>query len=129
MHRPLTLLLALASGEAFAQNDNAPIPKAAARLVAAVHDAAASGAPDALRKFMAPDFVSSFGGDGGPDEAVALWSQDLSYLRHLARSTAGQCQLQSSDYLECPPQAGIGYRAGFKLTGSKWVFFAFVAGD
>jgi len=89
----------------------------------------ASGKPEALRKFMAPDFVSSFGGDGGPGEAIALWNQDRSHLRHLARSTASRCQFRSPDYVECLPHAGIGYRAGFKLTAGKWVFFAFVAGD
>ena len=98
-------------------------------MIAEVHEAAASGASDALRKFMAPDFVSSFGGDGGPDEAITLWTQDRSHLKHLAQSTAGQCELQSPDYLECPPQAGGSYRAGFKFADGKWLFVSFVAGD
>ena len=125
----LAVLLTMVSGEALAQTDQAITPRAAANLVTAVHKAAASGNPAALRKFMAADFISSFGGDGGPDEAVALWSRDKSALEHLAQSTAGQCELQSPDYLECPPDASTGYRAGFKLTHGKWVFFAFVAGD
>lgn len=123
------LFVGLWSGGIAAQGNEAPPPKSAARLVAAVHAAASSGAPETLRKFMTPDFVSSFGGDGGPDEAIALWSQDRSYLKHLARSTAGQCQLQTADYLECPRRAGIGYRAGFKLVDRNWVFASFVAGD
>jgi hypothetical protein len=129
MHRAFMLLLALGSGDALAGGGKAAVPKAATRQVAAVHAAAASGKPEALRKFMAPDFVSSFGGDGGPDEAIVLWSQDRSYLKHLAQSTAGPCQLKSSDYVECPPHAGIDYRAGFKLVTGNWMFFAFVVGD
>ena len=129
MHRALVFLLVLWSGDTLAGGGNAAVPRAATRLVGAVHAAAASGTPESLRKFMAPDFVSSFGGDGGPDEAIILWSQDRSYLKYLAQSTAGQCQLKSSNYVECPPNAGIDHRAGFKLVHGKWVFFAFVAGD
>ena len=129
MHRVLMLLIVFWSGEVSARGGKTPVPKAATRLVTAVHDAAASGTPEALRKFMSSDFVSSFGGDGGPDEAIALWTEDRSYLTHLAQSTAGQCEPQLPDYLECPSQAGLSYRAGFKLADGKWLFFAFVAGD
>lgn len=129
MHRVLTLLLAFGSIDAAAQSSTTKVPNAAVRLVAAVHDAATSGQPEAIRKFMSPDFVSSFGGDGGPDQAIAMWSQDRSCLRHLAQSTAGRCQLKSADYVECPPHAGIEHRAGFKLHDNEWVFFALVAGD
>lgn len=129
MHRFLLLLVFLWCDAVAAVGGKPHVPAAAARLVSAVHDAAASGAPDALRKFMAPDFVSSFGGEGGPDEAIALWTRDRSWLVHLARSTVGQCELQLPDYLECPPQPGPGHRAGFKMADGKWLFSAFVAGD
>jgi len=78
---------------------------------------------------MAADFVSSFGGDGGPNEAIALWRQEPGQLKRLAKSTGGPCRLLSPNYLECPPQAGVDYRAGFKLVGGRWVFAAFVVGD
>ncbi|WP_369915923.1 hypothetical protein AB8810_06875 [Xanthomonas sp. NCPPB 3005] len=123
------MLLMLGCCDAAAQAGKTKVPQAATGLVAAVHDAAASGAPETLRKYMSPDFVSSFGGDGGPDEAIALWTRQRSYLRHLAQSTTGHCQRLSTDYLECPPHAGSGYRAGFKLIDGKWTFFSFVAGD
>lgn len=129
MFRAITLSLVLVSGTVVAQGAKPPIPEPASRLVAAVHDAANSGKPDALRKFMAPDFVSSFGPDSGPNEAIALWSDDPSSLAHLARITGAACEFQPPDYVECPPNAGMGYRAGFKLIDGQWVFFAFVAGD
>lgn len=129
MHRAISVLLMLGCSDAAAQAGKTNAPKSATRLVAAVHDAAASGTPEALRKYMSPDFVSSFGGDGEPDEAIALWSRERSSLKHLAQSTAGHCRLPSTVYLECPARAGIGYRAGFKLVSGTWVFSSFVAGD
>ncbi|MBN6104267.1 hypothetical protein JR064_19060 [Xanthomonas sp. CFBP 8703] len=129
MHRAIAVLLMLGCGDAAAQAGKTKVPQAATRLVAAVHGAAASGAPETLRKSMSPDFVSSFGGDGGPDEAIALWTREPAYLRHLAQSTAGHCQRLATDYVECPPHAGSNYRAGFKLIDGKWTFSSFVASD
>ncbi|KPN07062.1 hypothetical protein [Xanthomonas arboricola] len=129
MLKALLLFLIFCSSDALAHGSQTPIPKAAAQLVTAVHDAAVSERPESLRKFMAPDFVSSFGGDGGPDEAIDLWGQDRSYLKQLERATVGECVLTSPGYLECPAQAGANHRAGFKLTKGGWRFFSFVAGD
>ncbi|WP_233210998.1 hypothetical protein, partial [Pseudoxanthomonas sp. KAs_5_3] len=106
-----------------------PVPKAAATLVTSVHAAAVANDQKALKRLMAKDFVSSFGGDGGPTEALALWASDPTHLQNLAKATSAPCELQSPDYVECPRDAGIGFRAGFKLVGSKWVFASFVAGD
>jgi len=35
----------------------------------------------------------------------------------------------SSETLECPANAGIGWRAGFQTSPSGWRFAYFVAGD
>lgn len=125
----LTVPLVLMSSGVIAHDKEIPVSAAATRLVNAVHHAAASGAPEALRKFMATDFVSSFGGDGGPDEAIALWNQDNPYLRHLTQSTSGQCQLQTREYLVCRSSIGSDHRAGFARMDGTWLFVSFVAGD
>ena len=127
MHRAITAMLILVTSTAVAGDKSTPKP--AARLIAVVHSAAAANDLKSLRRLMALDFVSSFGGEGGKKEALALWGSDPIYLRHLAKATASPCQLQSPNYVECPRRAGIGYRAGFKLINGKWVFASFVAGD
>jgi len=127
MHQLLAGALVLMTGVAFAGVK--PIPKDAARLVKAVHAATTAHDTATLRSVMAPDFVSSFGGDGGPDEALALWRADPQYLQRLAQATSGPCQYHSPSYLECPRNAGVGHRAGFRPVGGKWLFASFVAGD
>lgn len=78
---------------------------------------------------MQEAFVSSFGGDGGPGEALALWATDSAYLRNLAEATSASCAFEPPDYVECPRNAGTGFRAGFRLTRGRWKFASFVAGD
>lgn len=96
MLKALLLFLIFCSSDALAHGSQTPIPKAAAQLVTAVHDAAVSERPESLRKFMAPDFVSSFGGDGGHDEAIDLWGQDRSYLKQLEQATVGKSVVKES---------------------------------
>ena len=128
MHRlPTALTLVLWSGSLLAANKS--VPKEATGLIANVHAAAAARDRKALKRFMANDFVSSFGGDGGQAEALALSTSDPTYLQELAKATSGPCERQLPDYVQCPRKAGIGLRAGFKLVGSKWVFASFVGGD
>ena len=115
------------SGAAFASGK--PVPTQAARLVASVHVSAVSQDTKSLRRLMAVDFISSFGGNGGREEALALRRADRRYLERLARATVGGCHYHLPGYLECPQQPGIGYRAGFKRIQGKWVFSSFVAGD
>ena len=108
---------------------NKPVPGAATGLIASVHAAAVARDHKALKSLMATDFVSSFGGDGGQAEALALWTSNPTYLQELAKATSGPCELQLPDYVQCPRKSGVGLRAGFKLVGAKWVFSSFVAGD
>ena len=123
----LPLFAWLGASSAFA--GEAAIPKLAASLVTTVHQAALKGEPAGLRVLMAEDFTSSFGGDGGIDEALALWVEDPTYLEQLAKSTAGGCELIASDEIACPVESDSGYRAGFKRTDGQWLFTYFVAGD
>ena len=105
------------------------IPKLAATLVATVHQVALTGEAAGLRVLMTVDFTSSFGGDGGIDEALSLWDTDKAYLQQLAESTAGKCELIGSDEIACAVDSDSGYRAGFKLAHGRWLFTYFVAGD
>ena len=105
------------------------VPRSAKGVIASVHAAAAAKDAKALRRLMGDDFVSSFGGDGGRAEALALWASYPTYFQHLAKATSGSCELEYPGYVQCPRNAGIGLRAGFKLVGTTWVFSSFVGGD
>jgi hypothetical protein len=128
MHRTSTALaLVLCTGSLLAGDKS--VPKAATGVIDSVHAASVARDKKALKRLMATDFVSSFGGDGGQAEALALWTSNPSYLQELAKATSGSCELQLPDYVQCPRNAGVGLRAGFKLEGNKWVFSSFVGGD
>ncbi|MDQ2820154.1 MAG: hypothetical protein M3Y65_07130 [Pseudomonadota bacterium] len=105
-----------------------PVPAEVGRLIAEVHNAAAHRHIDALSKLMAAEFTSSFGGDGSVPEALAAWKSDPDMLRQLARVTAARCGMHE-EYVQCPVNAGVNYRAGFKKTQSGWRMDYFVAGD
>jgi len=116
-----------ASGQA--RSAPAPVPAGALKAIAAVHAAATAKDLPALRALMDPsEFTSSFGGEGGVDEAIALWQQDPALLKELARVSAQPCAIED-EYVECPRGAGTGYRAGFKLTAQGWRMQWFLAGD
>ncbi len=123
----LLLFSLIETSSAFA--GEAAIPKLAAAVVATVHHAALTGDAAGLRAVMTEDFTSSFGGDGGIDEALALWGEDPTYLQQLAKSTASSCERIGSDEIACPVDSDSGYRAGFKLARGRWLFSYFVAGD
>ena len=130
----LLCLLTLAPGGAALAADAPPteataIPVGAQEAIAAVHAAAAAKDFSALRAQMdATGFVSSFGGDGTVDEALALWRKDPALLAKLAQVTGEACALVES-YVECPADAGTGYRAGFGLTDDGWRMQWFLVGD
>ena len=128
MHRVALALALLVPATCCIAGDQ-PVPRSASTLVATVHSKATSGRVSTLIPLLAKDFISSFGGDGGPEEAERLWNSDSKYLQELAKATKGPCALQAQDYVECPASAGSGYRAGFKLVSGKWTFASFVAGD
>lgn len=121
----LTALLALPSAIAQTQQPEARI------LVARVHAAAVARDFAALERLMDPNFISSFGGDGGIAEALASWREDPKQLETLAQVTqsADECEALSDATLECPANAGIGWRAGFSASPSGWRLIYFVAGD
>ena len=121
------LVLALAaSGPAWSATAG---PAGALKAVAQVHAAAEAKDFAALRALMdESEFTSSFGGEGGAEGAIALWQREPGLLSELARVTAQPCALDG-DYVECPRDAGTGYRAGFRLTHQGWRMRWFVAGD
>ena|SRR5471030_231570 len=104
------------------------IPAEATELIRRVHDAAAKRNFEALKNSMVDEFVWSFGGDGDATQALKAWNTDPRYLRQLSRVTASSCVIRT-DLVECPVNAGVGYRAGFKRTNSGWRMIYFVAGD
>lgn len=107
---------------------NVGIPKAAANTILTVQNAAATRNFGILKQTMVDEFVWSFGGDGDANQALNAWRKERKYLRNLARVTASRCEWRE-DLIECPKNAGTGYRAGFKKTGDCWRMIYFVAGD
>jgi len=122
-------MLALMLAPASPARSAPAVPGGALKAIAAVHAAAEAKDFAALRALMdESEFTSSFGGDGGADEAIALWQQQPGLLSELARVTAQSCA-QDGDYVECPRDAEAGYRAGFRLTAKGWRMQWFLAGD
>lgn len=105
------------------------IPVEATALVKKVHSAALAKDYTLLRSVMANDFVWSFGDDGSATHAIAAWRKDPTYLKNLARATGRRCIYTADQYIECPRNAGPGYRAGFKHSAKGWRMVYFVAGD
>lgn len=100
-------------------------------LVARVHAAAEARDFATLKSLMDPNFVSSFGGDGGIEEALASWRANPDQVHTLADVTesADHCEALSNQTVECPANAGTGWRAGFGSSPSGWRMTYFVAGD
>ena len=107
------------------------VPEAASSLIAEVHDTAVRKDFDELRTRMVDEFVWSFGGDGDADQAISNWRDEPDALKALARVTSGPCgPLEGvTEIIQCPANAGIDYRAGFKQTQDGWKLVWFVAGD
>jgi hypothetical protein len=78
---------------------------------------------------MVSEFVWSFGGDANAEQAIQAWKADRSILKELYRVTGQDCIAKPDNTIECPKNAGTGYRAGFKKTHDGWRMFYFVAGD
>jgi hypothetical protein len=105
------------------------IPFYAQAVVQQVHRAAKAKDYPALEKLMAREFVWSFGGDSDAKQAIQAWKADPSAIRALYRVTGSRCAGLRDGSIECPPKAGMGYRARFKETSDGWLMVSFVAGD
>lgn len=128
------LVLFAASGAAYpkAKHSRELIPAAASDLIS--NTAGWSTARDfgSLREVMTDNFVWSFGGDDGADNAVGEWRSDQRYLRALTNVLKLPCR--PGDYngtpaVECPGRRGLSFRAWFVETKAGWKFTAFVEGD
>lgn len=93
-----------------------------------VHVAALKRNTVSLKLLMLDNFEWSFGPDQGAKQALAAWTKDPIHFKQLARVTAMPCSIEG-DVVECPHNAGMGYRAGFKMTTSGWRMIYFLAGD
>lgn len=110
--------------------ENKPIPVAARAVIREVHLAAKAKNFAALRWLMVSEFTWSFGGDGDVDQALEAWKHDPAAIRELRRITGGRCAFRvDEENIQCPPNAGYQYRAGFTKTEHGWRMSYFVAGD
>ena len=83
----------------------------------------------ALRSLMVEEFTWSFGGDGSADQALAEWKSKPKLLSALAAATRGPCEPIGKGVIQCPRNAGVNHRAGFKAIDGNWKLVYFVAGD
>jgi hypothetical protein len=107
----------------------APISIEAQSVISKVHTAAKEKDTVTLKKLMVTEFIWSFGGDGNAEQAIQAWKADKSIFKKLYRVTGEGCITKPDHSIECPKNAGTGYRAGFKKTTEGWRMFYFVAGD
>lgn len=105
------------------------IPSQAQAVIQQVHRAAKAKDYSAIEKLMVQEFVWSFGGDGDAKQAIQAWKADPRAIKELHRVTGSQCVLVQDGSVECPSEAGIGYRARFKKTPEGWLMVSFVTGD
>ena len=122
------LALLAASPSAFSGEAPSSVPAEAQALIRSVHAASRRHDLAALAQLMDEGFVSSFGGEGGVNEALADWQRHPAKLDRLSRVTASPCEVLAA-VVQCPRRAGTGYRAGFRLTAAGWRMVYFVAGD
>lgn len=111
----------------FADTNN--IPMEAALTISKINSVAQQHDFKALQLLMTTDFIWSFGGDASATQAIAEWKTDPSALVQLSHVTSQPCIIQPDSTVECPSNAGLGYRAGFKLTNVGWRMHYFVQGD
>lgn len=123
----IALTLGMTAENALARK---PIPNEARSIIRKVHIAAKAKDFSTLRGLMISDFTWSFGGDGDADQAIEAWRHDPSAMRELFRVTGRRCTFtMNAKNIQCPPNAGFNYRAGFLKTERGWRMAYFVAGD
>lgn len=112
----------------------AALPKAARKVVAAVHRAVAVRDMGALRQHMAEDLLWSVGNAGSADVAIAMWQADTQIFTALGKVLEGGCTVGDGALtVSCPQAYGSepnysGYRAIFEKRAEGWVMTAFVDG-
>jgi len=108
----------------------APVmPPEAKAVIRQVHSAASAKDFAALKSLMASEFSWSFGGDADSSQAIAAWRKDPQYLKNLSRVTGLPCAYIDKEYIECPANASMAFRAGFKRLPEGWRMVYFVEGD
>jgi hypothetical protein len=123
------LLAAAAAAAPMAASAAPAVPQQAANVIKRVHAASAKKDWAALRAEMLSEFIWSFGGDAGAEQAIKAWRADPKLLAQLHRITGQRCEPTTGGIIQCPNSAGVGYRAGFRKTPAGWRMIYFVAGD
>ena len=124
---PLKMLLVVFASISFAGTYNIPIE--AALTISKVNSAAQQNDFEALQLLMTTDFIWSFGGDASATQAIAEWRSNPDAIKQLIKVTGQPCTHNEDNTVECPRNAGLGYRAGFKITNAGWRMYYFVQGD
>src|SRR5262245_24184320 len=114
------------------KRQHATVPAGASDLISKTAAWSATGDLVSLRQVMTDNFVWSFGGDDGADNAIAEWKGDKRYLAALTKVLKLPCR--PADYngtpgVECPGRGGLSFRAWFVQVQQGWRFTAFVEGD
>lgn len=123
----LKMLLLVFASISFADTRN--IPMEAALTISKVNSAAQYNNFEALQLLMTTDFIWSFGGDASATQAIAECKTNPDALKQLIQVTSQPCVTLSDNTVECPRNAGLGYRAGFKQSNLGWRMYYFVQGD
>ncbi len=111
------------------------VPPAAARVIAAVEQAAGARDLAALRKLMADQFTYTTGDEPSADTAILIWQADPTILGELDRVLDAGCAHDQTRrevvcpaaFLQDPGQSG--YRAGFREVDGGWRMVSFTAGE
>lgn len=127
---PISSMLVLLGISGAVGLESRPIPDDARSIIREVRAAAKTKDFRTLRRLMVSEFTWSFGGDGDADQAIDAWRRDPTALPELYRVTGHRCVFRTDEMnIQCPPNAGYKYRAGFTKTGQGWRMSYFVAGD
>jgi hypothetical protein len=128
----LALLAASRAAYSKSKRPRGQVPVAASEVMSKTADWSTARDFVSLRQVMTDDFVWSFGGDDGADNAIREWRSDKRYLSALTKVLTLPCR--PADYngtraVECPGGGGLSFRAWFVETKAGWRFTAFVEGD
>jgi len=108
----------------------ADVPPAAAKVLAALKDAATSRDSAALRPLLADDVVWSLGGGTGADVAIATWQADPEPLEAMGKLLAAGCGGDAKK-VTCPPgpPTSGNYQVVIEPRLDAWRVTSFVKAD